>query len=303
MSPKKKEVRTTMSRIAPGVAAFVICAAFFSGIVWLMGSNNPYTPPGYVGYVYQKSIFGKAQFLGVQKGPTSYGRTWLAHVVNVSITPYTYDEAFTVANNSAVLAKDNLRVEFAVHLLWQVDEDNVRQLIEKYSTMAEDETSDKVVRTAYDNFLKEPLRTFTRDEIQKFDGLQIKNNISEIGKEIHNRMLAIAKGTPFKLNTTVVGTIQYPDAVATQVASKLAATQRLEQQQTEASIRITEAGGIAGAMAKIKKELTPEYLQYQAIEAQKMQVNSPNHTVIYIPVGPLGVPIVNTIDPTKADKK
>jgi hypothetical protein len=38
------------------------------------------------------------------------------------------------------------------------------------------------------------------------------------------------------------------------------------------------------------------YIQHEAIEAQKAMVNSPNHTTIYIPVGPMGVPVVSTTD-------
>ncbi len=40
--------------------------------------------------------------------------------------------------------------------------------------------------------------------------------------------------------------------------------------------------------------LTPLYIQHEAIEAQKAMVGSENHTTIYIPVGPMGVPIVGT---------
>jgi hypothetical protein len=36
------------------------------------------------------------------------------------------------------------------------------------------------------------------------------------------------------------------------------------------------------------------YIQHEAIEAQKAMVGSPNHTVVYIPVGPMGVPITGT---------
>ena len=48
-------------------------------------------------------------------------------------------------------------------------------------------------------------------------------------------------------------------------------------------------------MEIINEKLTPEYLQYVAIEAQKMMVGSPNNTVVYIPVGPMGVPLVGTM--------
>ena len=69
--------------------------ALCSGIVWLLGSRNPFTPAGYVGYLTRGAVFGKSIFYGVQRGPTSPGRSWLLDVTNVSITPYTYTEDFT----------------------------------------------------------------------------------------------------------------------------------------------------------------------------------------------------------------
>ena len=48
------------------------------------------------------------------------------------------------------------------------------------------------------------------------------------------------------------------------------------------------------------------YIQHEAIEAQKLMVNSPNHTTVYIPVGPMGVPLTGTFPaanaPVKSDK-
>ena len=51
-----------------------------------------------------------------------------------------------------------------------------------------------------------------------------------------------------------------------------------------------QAQGIANAMQIIRGQLSGMYIQHEAIEAQKAMVNSPNHTVVYIPVGPMGVP-------------
>ena len=49
-------------------------------------------------------------------------------------------------------------------------------------------------------------------------------------------------------------------------------------------------------MDVINQRLTPLYLQYEAIKAQQAMVGSPNHTTIYLPVGPMGVPLVGTLD-------
>ena len=100
----------------------------------------------------------------------------------------------------------------------------------------------------------------------------------------------------------MVGNIQYPPEVVDAVSKKLAATQELERKDTEIVIakrqkdkRIIETEGIAQATAIISQRLTGAYLQYEAIKAQRDTVNSPNHTTIYILVGPMGVPIVGNL--------
>ena len=47
----------TLSTTLLGVIAFAI-------VVWLVGSQNPYTPAGYVGYLTKGAVFGQARFDG-----------------------------------------------------------------------------------------------------------------------------------------------------------------------------------------------------------------------------------------------
>ena len=236
-----------------------------------------------------------ARFYELQTGPTSTGLGWMLEVTNISVTPNTSTEEFV--GPDAVLAKDSLRIEFRAHLLWKIDPENVRIFVEKYG-----ETGENPLAAAYNNFIKEPFRTYTRDEVQKYDRLEIKENIDAIGTAVQDRILKLTQGTPFTIISVVIGNIQYPQTVADSVANKLAATQVLEQTTIEiqtakakAQIREAEADGIAKAMDTINQKLTPLYVQYEAIQGQGKMVNSPNHTEIYIPVGPMGVPLVGTM--------
>lgn len=261
----------------------------------MIGCTNPSTPAGYVGYVTRHPYTMPAHFYELQTGPTSTGLGWMLAATNVSVTPRTSTEAFTGPN--AVLAKDNLHIEFQAHLLWKVDPQNVRDFVEKYAG-----TGPYPEEAAYENFIREPFRTYTRDEVQKYDGLDIKDNIDAIGTAVQARILNLTKSTPFTIIGVVIGNIQYPKAVADSVANKLAATQVLEQTTIEiqtakarAQIREAEADGIAKAMQTINERLSPLYVQYEAIQAQQKMVNSQNHTEVYIPVGPMGVPLVGAI--------
>jgi regulator of protease activity HflC (stomatin/prohibitin superfamily) len=291
---------------AAGAALVVLLG--FTLILWSLGASNPFTPAGYVGYLTKGAVFGQSRFYGIQRGPTSPGRTWLLDVTNVSITPYTYTEKFT--GDEAVLSRDNLKIQFAVHTVWHVDETKVPLFMDKYSTtasqVATEKEPDAVVQIAYANFVREPLRTFARDEVQRRNGLEVKDALIAIGNAVLNRIQQYAAGSPFVISSVVVGNVQYPEEVATAVSRKLAATQELQRKDTEIEIerkertkREVQAQGIANAMQIIRGQLSPMYIQHEAIESQKQMVNSPNHTVVYIPVGPMGVPLTATFGATE----
>jgi regulator of protease activity HflC (stomatin/prohibitin superfamily) len=285
------------------VASFLVLGTFIL-VVWFMGSRNPFTPAGYVGYLTKGAVLGQSRFYGIQKGPTSPGRTWLLEVTNVSVTPYTYTENFT--GEDAVLSRDNLKIAFRVHTVWRVDDTRIPVFMERFSTtMARaehDKEPDSIVQIAYGNFVREPLKTYARDEVQRRNGLEVKDALIQIGDAVLTRIRQYADGSP-AISSVVVGNVQYPEEVANAVSRKLAATQELQRKDTEIEIerkertkREVQAQGIANAMEIIRGQLSPMYIQHEAIEAQKQMVNSPNHTVVYIPVGPMGVPLTGTFN-------
>lgn len=79
---------------------------------------------------------------------------------------------------------------------------------------------------------------------------------------------------------------------------KIAQTKQLVQvAEQQKQITIVQAQGIASSQKIINDTLTNQYLQYLAISAQKDEINSPNHTVIYVPSGDNGIPMVQTVNP------
>ena len=221
------------------------------------------------------------------------------------MTPYTYTENFT--GEDAVLSRDNLKIAFRVHTVWRIDDTRIPVFMERFSTTASqgshDKEPDSIVQIAYGNFVREPLKTFARDEVQRRNGLEVKDALIPIGDAVLARIKQYADGSPFVISSVVVGNVQYPEEVANAVSRKLAATQELQRKDTEIEIerkertkREVQAQGIANAMEIIRGQLSPMYIQHEAIEAQKQMVNSPNHTVVYIPVGPMGVPLTGTFN-------
>jgi regulator of protease activity HflC (stomatin/prohibitin superfamily) len=283
--------------LAAGAMIFVVA--------WSLGSSNPFTPAGYVGYLTKGAVIGRSHYYGVQRGPTSPGRTWLLDVTNVSITPYTYTEDFS--RDETVLSRDNLKIAFQVHTVWHVDEARVPLFMDRFSTTVGrsdmEKAPDAIVKVAYGNFVREPLRTYARDEVQRRNGLEVKDALIAIGESVLARIRAYAVDSPFVISSVVVGNVQYPEEVATAVSRKLAATQELQRKDTEIEIerkertkREVQAQGIANAMQIIRGQLNGMYIQHEAIEAQKLMVNSPNHTVVYIPSGAMGVPLTGTFN-------
>jgi regulator of protease activity HflC (stomatin/prohibitin superfamily) len=293
-----------------GVGAAVVLVVVFTlavAVVWSLGAANPFTPAGYVGYMTKGAVMGRSHFYGIQRGPTSPGRTWLLDVTNVSITPYTYTEDFS--HDDAVLSRDNLKIAFQVHTVWHVDESKVPLFMDRFSTTVGRGTLEKepdaIVKVAYGNFVREPLRTYARDEVQRRNGLEVKDALIAIGDAVLARIQRYAAASPFVVSSVVVGNVQYPEEVAAAVSRKLAATQELQRKDTEIEIerkertkREVQAQGIANAMQIIRGQLSGMYIQHEAIEAQKLMVNSPNHTVVYIPSGAMGVPLTGTFSAT-----
>lgn len=72
----------------------------------------------------------------------------------------------------------------------------------------------------------------------------------------------------------------------------------LESAKLLREAEIERARGVAESMVIISEKLeeNDNYLQYLAIQAQIKMADSPNHTTVYIPVGPNGLPLIRTID-------
>lgn len=283
----------------------IIASVLLSLFVWFCGATNFETPAGYVGYIRQGSIFGKSKFIGTQSGPTSSGLMWLVKGQNVSVTPYTENEIWT--SKDSVLAQDKLPMQLSAHLTWKIKEDRVADFMENYGGWEDVAKVDEVESSAYEHFIRQPFRNLVRDEISKYPGLNISENLGKIASDIHKALVEQFKDTPFIVVNSVIGTCIPPENVTEQIAKKVAVQQELERKQTElqiaekqeaiqtatgkaaAALELETARGRAASMAAIKKELTPEYLTYEAIKG----FNGANR--VYIPLGGNGLPIVGNL--------
>jgi hypothetical protein len=209
---------------------------------------------------------------------------WRNEVINIDVRPNTYSEAFKI------LAKDDLNISYNFNALISVAEGSVKDVVQKYGG-----------ENWYKRYVKEPFGTFVRNSVQRYDSRVVKEMREVIAEEVKTELQAHLKDSPFKLVSLVVGNIDYPDIVTKAVEQKLAAQQLLDEKKVQkeiairdAEIKIEEAKGIAESQKIINETLTSNYLQHEAIQAQREMANSPNHTTVYIPVGSNGIPIIYT---------
>lgn len=70
--------------------------------------------------------------------------------------------------------------------------------------------------------------------------------------------------------------------------------QRVQVAQQQAQIRLEDAKGIRAAQDEVAKTLTPLYVQFEMTQAlEKIAESGKNNTVVYIPTGAGGIPLVS----------
>jgi hypothetical protein len=78
------------------------------------------------------------------------------------------------------------------------------------------------------------------------------------------------------------------------------ADQQIQIHQKQAQIRLADAVGIRQSQDEISKTLTPLYVQFEMVDALKTMAESgKNNTVVYIPTGASGIPLIANSNPTQ----
>jgi hypothetical protein len=76
--------------------------------------------------------------------------------------------------------------------------------------------------------------------------------------------------------------------------------QRVKIAKQHAEIRYQNSIGIREAQDEIAKTLTPLYVQFEMVEALKaIAASGQNNSVVYIPSGANGIPLVSTTNPNE----
>ena len=267
----------------PAAAAAVILTVIVVAGLSRVGCVNAQTPPGHEGYIKSKPLFGSAEFVGTQAGPTSTGWVWRQEVVNVDMRPRTYSEAMTIPT------KDRLQLSFLAHARIRLRRGSVQRVVDKLGG-----------ENWYRANVQDQFKSAVRAEVQPLKAFQVKGQMREIGDAVLAAMNARYKDTPVEFMAVNIGDIQYPDKVVQAVVGKFVTNEdndrkdiELEIAQRQIDIGIAEAEGVSDAQQIIRTTLDPMFLQYKALKAIEGLAGSSNTTFVVMPYSDRGgMPII-----------
>jgi regulator of protease activity HflC (stomatin/prohibitin superfamily) len=191
-----------------------------------------------------------------------------------------------------VPSKEGLSIDLDVTILYRLTPDKASNIY-------------KTVGIGYRNIVVLPqFRSASRGVTVNYEAKGLYTSGRE---EIAHKIFADLKGMLEErgiiLEKVLLRSIRLPNMVSQAIELKLKAEQESEQmkfilqkERQEAERKVIEAEGIAKAQEIINKTLTSAYLQHEAIQAQAKMAGSPSHTVVYVPSGDNGIPLVRVLE-------
>jgi hypothetical protein len=271
----------------------------------LMGCNPVVDiPPGYTGVEYEIPFY-RSEGGGWKDGVLTPGRHVLegrnSCAVTTNIRPMIWE-----LNAIQVRMSDELNVAFDVKLTTQIKAGMGNDLIRTYAT-AKSEPGAITESTDYYKIIAPVFETVTRSRLSSEPSMDIASKRTAVADDILINIVAELEGQPIleylDFQRVTIGNIDYPEAVDKAIERRAEAQAKLEEKEHElatakkdAEIKRVEAEGIAAAQAIIDKTLTREYLTHEWIEALEATAQTENTTIIYVPVGNNGLPLMTGVN-------
>lgn len=254
----------------------------FLGLLGLLFLWNCWTtiPAGHVGVM---TTFGAVDDARLPEGFNFVAPWRTIHRLNVR----TREEP----EDADTPTKDGLTVHLEVSLLYSLKPDKAAAVFQKYGPQYEKviviPQLRSVMRNITSHYRAEDLYTANRAKIETEFNESFKEALSDDGILVEGILLR---------------DVRLPDTVRKAIETKLAMDQQAQQmeytirkEKLEADRKRAEAQGIADAQRIIQGTLTENYLRYKWIEALH-NAAAHNATMIYIPTGHDGLPLVKNID-------
>jgi len=173
-------------------------------------------------------------------------------------------------------SKEGLNVSAEISILYHVNRDKARDIV---ATIGRD----------YEQSMILPIfRASAADITAKFMAKDMHTgNRKVIENEIKQQMVELLKSRGFEIEAVLLKSITLPPGLYRAIEEKLEAEQEaqrmefvLQRERQEADRRRIEAEGIKQANQIISEGLTPQIIQYNAIEAYRELSKSPNTKII-----------------------
>ena len=274
-------------KFLPYVGGAIVVFFVVMVIITRVGCVNEMTPAGHEGYIKSNPIFGAAEYVGLQKGPTSTGWVWRQQVVNIDVRPKTYSEMMQI------LTAERLELKFRIHARIRLRPGSVKKVVERFGGA-----------NWYQANVQQQLRSVVRSKVQEMKAFEVKNKMAEIAQWVLEQMNHRYKKMPIEFLSIDIGDIQYPNVVVRSVVRKFVTNEDNERKEIELKIAqkqidigIAEAEGISDSQLIIRTTLDPMFVQYEAIKAIEKLADSQNTTFVVAPFSGSGrSPIIMSLD-------
>lgn len=291
---------------------YVPYLAFAAAAVALLASCFTIIPSGHVGV---KVFLGNVRPGFLAEGP---------HLVNplLDIEPMTVrTQAYTMSGTARegevqgddsieALSKDGLQLALDVTVTYKMLAEDAAWVYQKLGP----DYTEKIIRPAVRTALREAASEIDssqayaekRKDLADKAATYLKSRLAEILQQSNTGKSGLKlQGQAFVIQQVLLRNVGLPSrqrqAIETKLAMEQSALQKefeIQREKKEKERKVIEGEGIAERMAKIKKELTPELLRFEGIEATRKLAESPNAKTVIIG-GTDGLPIILNTDATK----
>lgn len=276
-------VRRKPPQIPSGAGKFIgIITILFLIFIFIVAFCLVMIPAGHVGVKY--SWFG-----GVQDD--EFGEGWHLKPPWISVTKYTV-RTIQKTEPMHALSNEGLSVNMDATILYHIVPDKANE-IHKGINPPYEET---VVMTQFRSVVREIVAEYQAIDIYTEKRAVLEQRVfDEISKRLKEKNIIV--------ESILFRNVELPPQLKISIEEKKKAEQDalrmeyvLEKEKLEAERKRVEAQGIADANEIIADSLTDEYLTWYWI------TNLDKHnSVIYVPIGEMGMPMFKNIDNTRTD--
>jgi regulator of protease activity HflC (stomatin/prohibitin superfamily) len=152
----------------------------------------------------------------------------------------------------------------------------------------------------YERLIQPELRSAAREVVGRFTPEELySTRRTELQQQIEGRVAQAVESQFVEVEAVLIRDVSLPDQIRQAIEAKLQEEQRVQQleftierERREAERKRIEAEGQAAYQELITSTLTPQFLQYQGIEATRELAESPNAKVVIIGGSGDGLPVI-----------